>query len=344
MRAYRLTEERLSRAKSAADRALDLDPGLPHAHLAMGYYYYRGQSDYEKALERFAIARAGLPSNTEIMEATGILQRSQGRITEAIETLERAVDLNPRDTRLLRELGLTHMLMRQYPNAASCWDRLISVAPDQTMAYHLKAWNDLLVGNTKGARSSLEAMPETDELANVWWWYLQLMMERKYQQALEWLSFTPIEVIPLGFAFYPKPLLSAQTHSFLNEPELAGADYDEARIVLEEELHQRPDDAFLHSALGLAYAGLGIKEEALREGELGAKLQPVSRDAFRGPWRKQELAFIYTQVGEYDAALDQIEELLSMPSWLSVAFLELDPWWDKLREHPRYQVMVEKYR
>jgi serine/threonine-protein kinase len=138
--------------------------------------------------------------------------------------------------------------------------------------------------------------------------------------------------------------LSAQIHFFLKEPELARAGYEKAYIVLENELHQRPDDASLHSALGLAYAGLGMKEEAVHEGELGAELLPVSQDAVRGPWRKQELARIYTMAGEQDAALDQIEELLSMPSWLSVPLLENDPRWDPLREHPRYKEIIEKYR
>jgi serine/threonine-protein kinase len=344
MAPHRITDERSLQAKKAADRALELEPDLPHAHLAMGYYHYLVQSDYEKALESFAIARKGLPSNAEVIEATGTLLRSQGKIAEAVETLERAVNLNPRDATLLRELGLTLMLARQYSNAESCWDRLISLAPDLTMAYHMKAWNSLLTGDTKGARTALEAMPETDETANIWWRWWSLMMERDYQQALEYLSSTPFEVLPLSFAFIPKPLLSAQTHSFLNEPELARTDYEEARIVIERELENRPDVATLHGALGLAYAGLGMKEEAISEGELGAELLPVTNDAFRGPWRKQELARIYTMAGEYDAALDQIEELLSMPSWLSVPLLKIAPWWDPLRDHPRYQEIVREHR
>jgi serine/threonine-protein kinase len=48
-------------------------------------------------------------------------------------------------------------------------------------------------------------------------------------------------------------------------------------------------------------------------------------------------------VGEYDAALDQIEHLLSVPTGFSVPLVRLDPRWDPLRDHPRYQELLQRY-
>jgi hypothetical protein len=48
-------------------------------------------------------------------------------------------------------------------------------------------------------------------------------------------------------------------------------------------------------------------------------------------------------VGEYDAALDEIEYLLSIPSWFSVPLLRLDPRWDPLRDHPRYKDLLRRH-
>ena len=77
---------------------------------------------------------------------------------------------------------------------------------------------------------------------------------------------------------------------------------------------------------------------------MGIKLFPVSKDAMIGPYRVEDLAFIYTLVGEYDLALDQIEYLLSIPSLtMSVPILQLDPRWDPLRDHPRYKEIIRKY-
>jgi len=52
---------------------------------------------------------------------------------------------------------------------------------------------------------------------------------------------------------------------------------------------------------------------------------------------------IYTMVGEYDSALDEIEYLLSILSFVAVPTLRLDPLWAPLRDHPRFQALLEKY-
>ena len=51
----------------------------------------------------------------------------------------------------------------------------------------------------------------------------------------------------------------------MNRPQLARADYDTARVLLETKLREQPQDERLHSSLGIAYAGLGRVKEAIRE-------------------------------------------------------------------------------
>ena len=86
---------------------------------------------------------------------------------------------------------------------------------------------------------------------------------------------------------------------------------------------------------------LGTEVKAIRAGKMGVELLPVSKDAWRGLYRVEDLARIYVMVGEYDAAIDQLEFLLSRPSNLSVALLRLDPTWDPVRDHPRFQRLLE---
>ncbi len=104
-----------------------------------------------------------------------------------------------------------------------------------------------------------------------------------------------------------------------------------------------PGDHRIRRALGIAYAGLGRKEDAIREGRRAVELCPVSKDALQGPGVVWNLAVIYTMVGEYDAALEEIEYLFSVPSYMSVPWLRLDPSWDPLRDHPRFEALLEKY-
>ena len=88
----------------------------------------------------------------------------------------------------------------------------------------------------------------------------------------------PTHYLVAGFVWTPA-LLAARAYRLMGEPELAHASYDSARAILEKELDAHPDDHRIHSALGIAYAGLGRKEEAIREGKRGVELYPVSKDA-----------------------------------------------------------------
>ena len=126
----------------------------------------------------------------------------------------------------------------------------------------------------------------------------------------------------------------------MKKKELAKKYYEDARSILKAKIQQRPEDDRFHSALGIAYAGLGRKEDAVREGKLGVELLPVAKEAWGGKRRVEDLARIYVMVGEFDAAVDLIKYLLSIPGELSVPLLRLDPAWDPLRDHPRFEQLV----
>ena len=141
----------------------------------------------------------------------------------------------------------------------------------------------------------------------------------------------------------PKAQLYAQIHGLMGNRQREQAYYDSTRSILETRIQQRPDDERLRSALGIAYAGLGRKADAIREGELAVELLPMSKEAWRSAARVEDLARIYTMVAEYDAAIDQLEILLAVPSPTAVPMLRIDPTWDPLRSHPRFQRLLEQY-
>jgi serine/threonine-protein kinase len=148
-------------------------------------------------------------------------------------------------------------------------------------------------------------------------------------------------VLPNGL--FPKESLVGFAYMYMGQSELARSALESALILLEEEAAERPDDARVHSALGIVHACLGRKEEALREGKLGVELYPISRDAMHGPSQVEYLAQIYMLIGDHDAALDKVEYLLSIPDALYAPLLRIDPVWDPLRDHPRFQQLLEQY-
>jgi len=74
----------------------------------------------------------------------------------------------------------------------------------------------------------------------------------------------------------------------------------------------------------VAYGGLGLREDAIREGRLAVDLLPLSRDAYEEADWPTYIALIYAKVREYDEAIDQLDYVLSVPAFVSVNWLRAD--------------------
>jgi len=168
------------------------------------------------------------------------------------------------------------------------------------------------------------------------------IFDGNYQEALDRLSSYESEAIDSQFLFVPKAQLYAQIYGLIGNQQLEKEYYESARRILEAKVREQMEDARFHSSLGIVYAGLDRKKEAIREGKLGVQLLPISKDAWRGLYREKDLAQIYVMVGEFDAAIEKIEHLLSIPGEMSIPLLQLDPAWDPLRNHPRFKKLIEQ--
>jgi len=340
------SEERLALAKQAVDKALELNPDLPEVHLALGHYYYHGHLDYDRALEQFDIALKSQPNNGDLLLFTGFVQRRQGKFEQALTHIKKAAELDPLSPEVAFELADTFMLMRKYPEAEYYYKRT-ALSPDLPWPYANAGWLYLLwQGDTKKARAAIEQVSwksgyqehPYDLLKSV----LLDVLEKKYQQALENLSSIKLEAFDTQFCFIPKELLFAQISGLMRNLQSEQAYYESARSILQVKIKELTEDSRFHSSLGIAYAGLGRKADAIREGELATDLLPVTKEAWRGTFRVEDLARIYVMVGEFEAAIEKLEFLLSVPSELSTPLLRLDPAWDPLRDHSRFKKLLEK--
>jgi tetratricopeptide (TPR) repeat protein len=116
----------------------------------------------------------------------------------------------------------------------------------------------------------------------------------------------------------------------MKETEMADRYYDEARAILEARIAGSPSDSRCYSSLGIALAGLGRKEESIKQGKTAVDLMPITKDFYRGIFRLEDLARIYTMVGEYGSATEILNQLLTMPGVISVNLLKKDPTWKNL--------------
>jgi serine/threonine protein kinase/Flp pilus assembly protein TadD len=344
---YRVDLSLLTKAKEAVDRAYELNPDSPETHWALGYYYYQGNADYDRALEHFYKAQKGMKDKSEVLAAISYVQRRQGKFDQAAVNLKKAIDLDPRSALKTFEIGVSYFFLRNFAESERYINKAISLSPDSLGAY---TWKIMLChtweGNAKKALKVIEDIPQTVRVSEEGIFVLTLvsayMFDGSYQKALDFLSRVSSYAISTQICMVPKALLYAQIYDRMGQSELEEEHYDSARRFLEAKVKEWPEDARVHSSLGLAYAGLGHKEEAVREGKKAVELLSVSQDAVRGLYRVEDLARINVMVGEYDAAIDQLEYLLSIPSQISVSLLRLDPTWEPLRDNPRFQKIIKR--
>ena len=341
---YDPTPERLVLAKTAVDKALQLKPDHAQVYVALGFYHYHGFRDYEKALEAFSTAAQAAPNDTDTLSAIAYVERRQGKFEESIQHLKSVLKLDPRIADLPNELGAVLTRLRKYSEAEAYYDRSLQLTPDQVYAYGLKHLNSIFwKGDLKIGRKILEQMPEREPTFFHGSWIRQEILERDYQKALDRLERIPVDLFQEESLYTPKTLTMARIFDYSNQKEKAREHYEISRQFLETKIQEGVNHSAIHGSLGIAYAGLGRKADAIREGKLGVEMVPISKDAFQGPGFLITLAEIYTKTGEFDQALDQLDYVLSIPSWFSVRALQLEPMWDPLRSHPRYQQLIKKY-
>ena len=337
------TAARKEKARAAAEEALRLQPNLPEAHLALGFYYYYCERDYQNALREFAIAKLSLPNSAEVYMAIGSIERRQGKWAQSTGNFEKAVSLSPRDSFILVNLADNYRANKNFETADKILGRAIEAAPNSLSARAAKA---MLPLDWKGDLSMMEKdladmPPGVDPEGLVTFGRVQLLMlQRKFPEALAVLK----QLSPdLSHDSKPREFLEGAIYTFLNDREKARSAFEHARPIAEQSLREAPNDAFRHALLGQILAGLGEKEAAIAEGKRAVNLLPESQDALEGPKATLELAKIYTWTGETDQALLLLDHSLSTPSGITVSSLKLDPVWDPLRSDPRFQALIDKH-
>ena len=342
---FDVTPARKDAARVAAETATKLRPDAPATVLANAFYRYHVLRDYEGAVVLFEKIRQEIPSNSEAVRALALVARRQGRWAESLQLFEQAEQLNPRDAELLSQWSETLQHTRQFPAALQILDRALEIMPNDPDLLASKAAIYQAEGNLPAAAEVLAKMgydssAEPCLMARM----AQFLFERRYRDAIEFAQKilsqpTPKRMFTSSFV----RLSLAVAQDLAGEKDEAKVTYAEVRDEMEKFVREQPNNFFIVSGLASAYAGLGDKEAALREGQRSLAMVSSIDDAVMAPGIEEFLARTEAQVGEADAAISRLEHLLTIPyapGPITQAELRLDPSWDPLRNHPRFQKLV----
>src|SRR6266571_3811417 len=344
------TSERREKARALAERALQLQPDLPEAHLAVGYSYYYGDNNYDAALREFEIAQHGLPNESDAYLAIGAIQRRQGKWAESTANLEKAVSLNPKDIWPLQNLTFNYGMLRNYDAANKTIDCALALDPNALGPWEVKSKlaiaekGDFSVAERGFTAVKSIPMNNQEKLRIAGARADVFLLERKYKEGLREAESLPDDLLaPIPAALCGKYYLIGFARKALRDESGAEAALLKAKDLVEAQLKESPDAADMHVQLAKVLAYLGDKDAALAEARRASELLPESKDAFGGPEIAAGVAEVHAILGDNGRAIEILDGLLNRPSAVTVQGLKVNPIWDPLRKDPRFQTLLEKY-
>jgi serine/threonine protein kinase len=343
------TSARLASAEAAIQTAARLRPDAGETHLARAQNLYHGYRDYNGALAELEIARQTLPNDFRVPRLMATIQRRRGQWEESTRNLAHAIELNPRDMETRVEIITNYTWLRRYADLKSALASTLAAFPnDLSMRLWQAAVEIQVKADTRPLHQMLDSVRSTNPAATPpiaeAAWLTCALAERDVTAAKNALDASGENRISLGppGVFFSRSFIEGLIARMAKDEAKARSAFVAARAEQEKIIQAQPNDSRALCLLGLIDAGLGRREDALREGRRAVELLPVEKDALVGVDLVEHLAMIAAWVGDKDLAFEQLDSIIRRPSFLTYGDLKLMPFWDPLRGDPRFEKLLEE--
>ncbi|MBA3645004.1 MAG: protein kinase [Gemmatimonadaceae bacterium] len=333
------TPKRLALAKSALEKLQTLRPDAAVTHNTRGYYFYHAELNFQNALDEFAAALRIAPNDADALHFKAFVERRQGKWDAAIADMRRSVELDPRNYAFLGDMAEVMTYVRDYAAAIAYSRRQIAVDPLHFPGYTSLATAQQRSGDVNGAlatlRSAAQQLPPVDFPRVLLFVPFPAVLDKSMVQAIR--SAQPPANDNDRFLFQSQQAAAAV---YVKDATRATVFADSMIALSPRLLTGSFSDADVHGSLATAYAIKGDRQRALLEAKKAVDMMPVSRDAVRGPANTVLLAFTAAQVGDADLAVSSLRQALAIPSTISIQQLKIDPWFNGIRNDPRFQALL----
>ena len=348
----RLTSAQLEEVKSNIDRALAIAPDLPEAHLAMGVFHYWGHRDYDSALRALDRAIELQPSNSDSRTFRAAIYRRRGERRRSLAEFERALELDPRESSIPTEIGNSYLDLRRWSDAEQALSRALALDPHNINAsYHLGVTYINGSGDIERARRRWKEGPEDPkgQVSQYGVLISQMIREDVYLDVLERHFADALKASDVARTDTADGRLR-KLKARIGIQVLAGQNAatrpqcEQARVLLESQRAERPEDRTSVTELAWVYVCLGRYADALRVAREAAEALPMEKDAIVGANFLLGLAQIEAHTGQSEEAIKILGQLLKVPAgeYVSVTRLKIDPVWDPIRNDAGFQKLLSE--
>jgi len=342
----RIDGQHLEKARDAAATAFELVPNLPEAHFAIGFFYMYVTREHEKSLAELAIAARDMPGSSDVQQTIAFVQLYTGDVEASIATTARAIEVDPRNTRLLIQQARSYVYIRDAAQFHRHLDRILEIEPDSIAVPGLRLAGGLMLGEDLAELRLRAKVEDSSKYLDAPWsthhWLLGLF-ERDYEAVIRFLDERSDESVKTGRRAY----YYATTYQRAGQPDLAEPYFERAEEYLEQRVaDQNWPDQKSRNLMELAQvtAGLGEFDEAKRLAEEAMAMKFPDEPRVTDPFLFKAALGVFIPAGEHDRAIELLDEYFASPIGWTIEGLSRDPLFDPIRDHPGWLALVEKYK
>ena len=332
-------------------RAQQIQPDSGDVHYALAFHDFRVIHDNEQATREITLAQRTLPNNADVAALAGRLAVRQSRWDDAVASLRRAVELDPRDTEKLQMLCLIYQALRRYPEWERTYRRYDQLVSPSTGLATFPLKHALIELERTADLEPLRAVlaPPGPHSANETICVLLDFYAGDADALARLLSTTRETEYVLNGYVYPKEWYEAMAALIRGDKNSVRAALTAGRPKFEQAIRDQPKAGIPLGLLAMADALLGNTEDAVREARRACELTAFETGGLEAPIVRCDLAVVYAWTNQADRAFAELGPLVALPvegifvpDQPTYGDFRLNPLWQPLRADPRFKAIEKR--